>query len=283
MYSAPITKTHPTAFAVLIDQSGSMSERITFAGSEMSKAGAVALVANLFIDELLYRARREGGTRDYYDVAVLGYGGGGVRSLVSPEGEFTTPSRMAAAGARREKISRERLLPSGRSVVAVTEHNVWIEERADGETPMGQALGRGLALIEGWCRHNRNTENYPPTMINITDGETSDCDAGTVARIAARIRRSGTLDGNTLFMNIHPDMGIGDGPVLFPSSEEELPDHRYARLLWEISSEMPAAYHDMIRALRPDSNPPFRAMGWNSHIAGVAAMMNIGSVNSVMI
>jgi hypothetical protein len=71
--------------------------------------------------------------------------------------------------------------------------------------------------------------------------------------------------------------------VLFPASPDELPDHRYARLLWDISSDMPAVCNDMIRAMRPGVEPPFRAMGWGSHIGGVAAMMNIGSINSVMI
>jgi hypothetical protein len=72
-------------------------------------------------------------------------------------------------------------------------------------------------------------------------------------------------------------------PVLFPASLDELPAHRYARLLWDASSEMPAAYNDMICSLRAGAVPPFRAMGWGTHIGGVAAMMNIGSVNTVML
>ena len=145
MYTNPITRLHPTAFVVLIDRSGSMKERIVFAGAEMPKSRAVALVANSFLDELLNRARRDGGTRDYYDIAVIGYSGDGVSSLVSPYGEFTSPSRLMASGTRREKISRERVLPSGHSVVAVSEHNVWIDEKAAGVTPMCGAL-RELVL-----------------------------------------------------------------------------------------------------------------------------------------
>jgi hypothetical protein len=171
---------------------------------------------------------------------------------------------------RRETVSRERLLPSGRSVMAVTEHNVWIEEKAAGVTPMCGALGEGLSLVEWWCRGRRNAASYPPTVINITDGEASDGDADRVRDIAAKIRATGTTDGNTILMNIH--LARRDEPteaVLFPSSPDLLPDHRYARLLWDISSEM------------PDSRG--RAVGWGSHIGHVAAMMNIGSVNSLMI
>ena len=89
-----------------------------------------------------------------------------------------------------------------------------------------------------------------------------------------------------------------DEAVLFPSSPTELPDHRYARMLWDISSEMPECYNDMIVGLNAGaaglsceprtlldkgSATSFRAVGWGSHIGGVAALMNIGSVNSVML
>jgi hypothetical protein len=284
MYSAPITRLHPTAFILLVDRSGSMRERVVFSGAEMTKARAVTLVANSFIDELLYRARREEGTRDYYDMAVIGYSGDGVRSLVSPDGEFTSPSRLAALPVPREMISRERVLPSGRSVVAVTRHNVWFREKAAGVTPMCEALGEALSLVEWWCRQKRNRVGYPPTVINITDGEASDGDAGAVRAVAERIRRTGTADGRTILMNLHlARKDDPHSPVLFPSSPSELPDHRYARLLWDMSSDMPDNYHDTIASMRPGAVPPFRALGWGSHIGEVAAMMNIGSVNSVML
>ncbi|MDR2894287.1 MAG: VWA domain-containing protein [Alistipes sp.] len=298
MYTNPITRLHPTAFILLIDRSGSMGERIVFGGGEMTKARAVSMVAGSFIDELLFRATREGGVRDYYDIAVLGYSGDGVRSLLSPAGEFTTPSRLAASAVRRQKISRERLLPSGRTTIAVTEHNVWIEPRAEGATPMCGALEEALSLAERWCRAKRNHGSYPPTVINITDGEASDGGADRVGEPAAKIRATGTDDGHTLLVNIH--LARRDDPfppVLFPSSPDQLPDNRYARLLWDISSEMPEGYNDTIAGLKGlaglnglnglagrNSNPgPFRAMGFGSHASDLAAMMNIGSINSVVL
>ncbi|MDR2912005.1 MAG: VWA domain-containing protein [Alistipes sp.] len=284
MYSAPITRLHPTAFILLVDRSGSMAERIVFGGVEMAKSRAVTLVAGSFIDELLYRARREDGTRDYYDIAVLGYSGEGVRSLVSAEGEFVRPSRLAAAGPlRSENVVRERLLPSGRSVVAVTRQSVWFDELASGVTPMCGALGEALALAGRWCR--RNSTSYPPTVINITDGEPSDGDDDRVRDLARRIRATSTADGETILMNIHLARASGvEAPVLFPASLSELPDHRYARLLWDASSEMPVGYAETIRAMKGGGEAgAFRAVGWGSHIGEVAAMMNIGSVNSVML
>lgn len=283
MYSNPITGLHPTAFIVLIDRSGSMKEKTVFAGAEMLKSRAVTLVANAFIDELMYRARRESEVRDYYDIAVLGYSGDGVNSLISPTGEFTSPSRLAVANVRRERLVRERVLPSGRSVVSVTEHNMWIREKAAGITPMCGALREAQALVEWWCRRPQNADSYPPTVINITDGEASDGSADEVRALAGRIRRTGTSDGNTLLINIHLARGGEASPVLFPSSPEQLPEQRYARLLYDISSEMPEAYYDVIASTHRGAVAPFRAVAYNSHMSELAAMINIGSVNSVML
>lgn len=283
MYSKPITRLHPTFFVVLIDRSGSMKERIFFAGEQMSKSQAVALVANSFIDELLYRARRENGVYDYYDMAAIGYSGDGVESLLSPTGEFTSPSRLSASKVRRSRISHERILPSGRSVVAVTEQNMWIEPKAAGITPMCGAMLDALELLEKWCRRKQNAGSYPPTVINITDGEASDGSEGEIHRLANLIRRTGTADGNTLLINIHLAKGGCEESVLFPLSPEELPPQRYARLLYEISSEMPANYHDVIAGIRTGAVPPFRGMAYNSPAGDLVAMMNIGSVNSTML
>lgn len=283
MYKSPITRLHPTAFVVLIDRSGSMSERIAFAGEEMPKSRAVALAANSFIDELLYRARRGEGVYDYYDIAVLGYSGDGIESLVSPAGEFVKPSRLAASKVSREKLTRERRLPDGRSVLAVVEQNMWIEPKAAGTTPMKAAMHEALSLLESWCRRRDNARSYPPTVLNITDGEASDGNDADIRDLAARLRRTGTADGDALLVNIHLARTDGGAPVAFPCDPAELPDQRYARLLYDISSPMPENYRDVIASMRPGAEGPFRGMGYNCPLGDLVAMMNIGSVNSVML
>lgn len=73
MYIQSITRTHRTAFIFVIDGSGSMAEKIRFRGRLMTKADAVATITNGMLFELIERARRSDGVRDYYDIAVLGY------------------------------------------------------------------------------------------------------------------------------------------------------------------------------------------------------------------
>ncbi|MDR0907102.1 MAG: VWA domain-containing protein [Rikenellaceae bacterium] len=283
MYKAPITRLHPTAFIVLIDRSGSMSEEIVFADQAMPKSHAVAIAANSFIDELLYRAHRAGEVYDYYDIAVLGYSGDGVSSLISPVGEFTRPSRLAVSNVRKERLSRERLLPDGRSVVTVTEQNMWIEPEATGATPMRAAMGEALTLLEKWCRRTDNRASYPPTVLNITDGEASDGGDDDIREIARRIRSTGTEDGGTLLVNIHLGRMEETVSVAFPTQPDQLPAHRYARLLWDISSEMPASYHDFVTEMRGETCGTPRGMSFNCPLSDVVAMMNIGSINSLML
>ena len=84
MYTQSITRNHRTAFILAIDGSGSMAESILFRGRCMTKAEAVATITNDLLFELVERARRSDGVRDYYDIAVVGYSGDDeVRSLLA--------------------------------------------------------------------------------------------------------------------------------------------------------------------------------------------------------
>ena len=111
MYEARISRNHPAAFLILIDQSGSMSEPTTFHGRRMSKSEAVALTVNMLIDELLNRCKREEGYRDYFDIAVQGYHGDRVVSLV--RASWREPSSAAWTFSRNVRCPEAR--PSFRS------------------------------------------------------------------------------------------------------------------------------------------------------------------------
>lgn len=64
MYTQSITRSHRTAFVLLIDGSGSMAEEILFRGKRTTKAEAVASITNGLLFELIERARRnDGGER----------------------------------------------------------------------------------------------------------------------------------------------------------------------------------------------------------------------------
>ena len=82
MHKREITSKSRTAFVIAIDQSGSMAEPVTIGRSHMTKAEAVAAITGRLVEELLLRASRDDGVRDYYDIAVIGYGGGRIYPLL---------------------------------------------------------------------------------------------------------------------------------------------------------------------------------------------------------
>ena len=276
MYSARITRLNPTAFIFLIDRSGSMEEKMTFDNELITKAEAVAMITNMLIRELINRCRKEDGIMDYFEIAAIGYSGEKASMLLSPGESFIKPTTLAQAKVRKKVISRELVLPDGTSVINNSEIKCWIEPQCEGNTPMKSALEQALALTSRWCRKQSNRTSYPPTIFNITDGEATDGDYETLTELASELKSLGTEDGNTLLMNINISSSLGNS-ILFPASKNEIPPSRYADMLYDMSSVMPAEYNEAILAVKPGSIPPFRAMGMNTSASDLIDMMNIGS------
>ena len=79
-HEAQISRTAPTAFLFLVDQSGSMMDRMT---SGKTKAEFVSDVLNKTLMDLITRCSKSEGIRDYFDIGVLGYGQQGVNNVFS--------------------------------------------------------------------------------------------------------------------------------------------------------------------------------------------------------
>ena len=165
-YTQSITRRHRTAFVLAIDQSGSMVEELEFRGRRTSKAAAVAEVANSLLSELLLRATREGEVRDYYDIAVVGYSGEGVHSLLSADETFVPVSALRNAVRNTRRVSIERRLPDGQPAFNEVTVSEWIAPAASGQTPMYEALLYVHDLVEAWCRRPEHRESFPPLVFN---------------------------------------------------------------------------------------------------------------------
>src|SRR6266404_6147009 len=76
-YTAEISRDHPTCLLFVIDQSGSMDEK-TEGG--MSKAQFVSDVLNKTLYTLVTNCSKADGVRNYFDVAIIAYGGSDVRT-----------------------------------------------------------------------------------------------------------------------------------------------------------------------------------------------------------
>lgn len=277
MYTQEITRRHRTAFILVIDRSASMQQQVRFGQLLISKAEAVVYTANALISELVDRCRRVDGVRDYYDVAVVGYGNGQVEQLLGEEG-FISVASLSRRTPPMSKIALERLRSDGS--IAIVEHHrqCWLAAHAEGDTPMYEALLTVRDMVEEWCAREANRESFPPVVIHITDGEASDCDDAELRDVCSMVRRASTEDGNVLLLNVHISSDFTLSSMLFPMPDELASAGRYARLLAECSSVMPSAFDAAIAELRGGASvPPYYGMGYNATITELLSFINIGS------
>ena len=69
-YIAEISRSNPACFIFLVDQSGSMEDKMS---SGRSKAQFVADVLNRTLVNLITRCTKSDGVRNYFEIGVIGY------------------------------------------------------------------------------------------------------------------------------------------------------------------------------------------------------------------
>ena len=231
-YTAAITRTNPSAFLFVIDQSGSMDEKMA---TGRSKAEFVADVLNKTLVQIITRSTRTEGVRNYFEVGVIGYGG----SKVGPGFGGTLASRVIhalsdveASPLRVEDRKKKIDDGAGGIIEQSVKFPVWFDPKSDGGTPMCDAMRLAAEVLAGWC--DAHPASYPPTLIHVTDGQSTDGDPSV---IADAIRQISTRDGECLLFNLHVDAGESQG-FAFPSSEISLPD-AFSKMLFRMSSLFP--------------------------------------------
>lgn len=276
MHNAEISRSHPTAFVFMVDQSASMDERMT-TGS--TKAQFVADVLNRTLRELVVRCTREEGVRDYFDVAVIGYNGSSAANALQGKlsGQIIHPISVIADNTIRVE-DRKRTADDGAGGVAT--HNVrfpiWVDATAAGGTPMQQGVAMCAQIVADWS--DAHPDSFPATVLHITDGASTDGDPEHNAEV---LKSLGTKDGGTLVYNIHvTDKGVS--PLRYPSSEHELPD-AYSKLLFRMSSTFP----NHLRSYALDAHgislgPDARAMVLNADAEELVKFIDIGSRPAAM-
>ena len=215
-------------------------------------------------------------SRDYFVYS----GDDEVRSLL-PDGEELVP--VSALAAREMPVRTEVIehrLPDGSIALREIPAPSWIEPQAAGQTPMCEALRRVRDIAAEWTARAANAESFPPVVFNITDGEATDCDDEELRAVCNQIKALETADGNVLLINIHIAAGDAGRHVFFPEAHEANYTNRYAALLYDCSSEMPAVFNEAIREAKgPGAVPPFRGMSYNASAAQLVTMLNIGSIS----
>ena len=181
MYSAQITRANPTCIILLIDQSGSMAD--PFSGdSARKKSDFVAEVVNHTLHDLVIRCTKTEEVRNYYHVSVIGYGRHVGSSFAGPlSARNIVPIAEVADYPLQVKSSYKRVADGvGGWVEIPVRYPVWIHPASDGKTPMCEALARAKDILHAWLlEHPRG---FPPTVLHLTDGESSDGDPNEIGR-----------------------------------------------------------------------------------------------------
>lgn len=281
MYKQPITHTNRTAFVIAVDCSASMGGSTQINSLVLSRDKAVALIGNLLIDELIERATRNHKVRDYYDIAVIGYGNSSVRSLL-PEvlGDgFVSVEYLAKFMPPYTTIFLDQIRPDNVVTNAPFTIHPWLTPIAKGNTPMYEALFSVRELVAEWCSRPENRHSFPPIIFNITDGGANDADSEAITSLAHSITDIATSDGNVLLINIHLSTQCEfTRSLLFPSNSSFSTEDRYCRMLFEMSSTLPQCMERLIcDMIHPDGDGPFRGMAYNASPCDLLTILNIGT------
>lgn len=269
-HEAQISRNNPTAFLFVVDQSGSMSDRMSIG---KSKAEFVSDALNRTLMNLIGRCTKSEGVRDYFEVGVIGYGGRGVDNGFSGALGVRILNPVSAIEQNPTRVEdRKKKMDDGAGGIVETsvKFPVWFEPCADGGTPMRAALTKAAEELAAWC--DANPESYPPTILHVTDGESGD---GDPEEIAANLGQLRTNDGSVIVMNIHVS-ALGSDTIKFPNSESGLPDN-YAKMLFRMSSALPPHIAAFAKDKGYMVSPESRGYMFNAEAGEIVDFFDIGT------
>lgn len=283
-YTAQITRNTPTAFIFMIDQSVSMRKETQLYGETMAMSEAVARIVNHQLNELVLRCIKGNETRDYYDIAIIGYGEEAYSGWKGElEGrDFVKPSELKEHPYKKTTVRKETRTRKGVKVVEVEEVQ-WIEaEASESWTKVHRAFDKAKQLLQNWMNKHHDKDCYPPTIINITDGEFNGASKEYVLQQANELKSMFTNDGNVILFNIHISANKGTN-VTCPADKKEVSSNGFTTTLFELSSLLPERYSDRIADLRNDTIPSDRytAMSVNADMSTLIQLMDIGTPTNI--
>ncbi len=277
-YLAEISRANPSCFVFLIDQSGSMQDPFGSLTGTKTKAMGVADAVNRLLQNLVIKCTKSEGIRDYYYVSVIGYGGRGVgpafagslkdKQLIAISDIGNNPYRLEE---RRKKVEDS----SGNVVEQVVKSPVWFDPVAYGGTPMNSALQTATSIVVKWLAEHPHC--FPPIVINISDGESTD---GDPFQSAYDLMTLSSTDGDVLLFNVHISSS-NHQPIEYPDNEAVLPD-QHARLLFSMSSPLPDYMRRLVGQEDIDISYNTRGFVFNADLVSVIRFLDIGTRPSNM-
>jgi hypothetical protein len=272
-YTAEISRDNPSCFLFLIDQSRSMEDEISTGSDAQRLDNGVADSINMWLQELSIKCAKSEGVRDYYSIGVLGYGKDVGPGFIGPLAgqEIISISEIADNPARLDERSKKIPDGAGGLVEQTVRVPVWFDPVADGGTPMCRAAGEAKQILEGWI--SDHPDSFPPIVIHITDGESTDGDPSGRLR---ELTELSTSDGNVMLFNIHLSAKDNAEPVSFPHTTDELPDV-YSRMLFDTSSSLTPTMRSLAKEHGFDTSEDSRCFVLNGDLVLLVQAIDIGT------
>lgn len=209
-------------------------------GTKRSKAQFVADALNSLLQSLVLRCAREEGIRNYFQIGVLGYGHSVEWALSGALAgrDLVTIADIGNNPARLDERVRKVEDGAGGLVEQKIKKPVWFDPVSNGGTPMCDAFSRAITLLRTWTQ--ANPQSFPPSVIHITDGESTDGDPAAAMNELASVQ---SADGGCLLYNFHVSSNAAAREIVFPDTEAALPD-QYSRTLFTGASALTPAVRD---------------------------------------
>lgn len=277
--------THPGLLIFLIDQSSSMND--PFGGSQLGtgkkKSDMVATVLNNLLYEFIKTNTVGTVIKPRADIAVVIYEGNTASSALKgalASKEYVNLPELNTNPLRVEQRIKKELDDSGQVVEIPIRFPVWVEPLVGTATPMCAALRKARELAETWVK--LHPDNYPPVVINITDGVSTDGDPREAAQELCEV---GTSDGTVLLFNVY----ITDKPVPsieYPSQAKGIPSdpENIGATLFDMSSIIPVSALKNI-ASSTGTTIPFGARGLvlNGDIGSLRQMFIFATIGATRV
>ncbi len=265
MYQEQLSSSKPGLIIIMLDQSGSMSDR--YAGS--TKANFAALAVNRVIAEIITACTIGDEIRDRCYVAVIGYSG-------SVDVMFLDKVSDLANNPNTTTVKKQVSDGAGGLVTVDEIVRVFVNDKACGGTAMTEAFQQAYKGADKFI--SNNPSSFPPIVINITDGEPNDIN--TAATEANKLAQLKTSDGNVIVMNAHISTASA-GKIELPSNNAGFSGNQFANFLFDISTVLPDTLANRAKEVGFNVESGFRGFVFNADAETLIRILNFGSLGAL--
>jgi hypothetical protein len=252
-----------------------MADAVGSGEVQQRKADFLSDVVNRTLHDLVIRCTRTEEIRDYCYVSLIGYGrqGASVGSAFSGQLAGRTLVKISEVGEYPARLeNRTKKVPDGAGglVEQTVRFPIWVDPVAEDGTPMCTALQQAKGIVDSWLAEHPHC--FPPVVLHITDGESTDGDPSQAGRA---ITDSKSADGSVLLFNCHISSQRA-AKIEYPDDPAVLPND-FARTLFGMSSVMPSEFRAAASAVGIALSAAARGFVFNADATAQVHFFDIGT------